>query len=142
MELAVLGPHPSSLPRSTAASSRPDGRSAFSLASFVPDDFSCDEVIRGRRPVEIVCGTERVLAFRHTRPGAVHVVLIPKRHIPSILEVTPEDGAAVDEVLAVVWRVAADLTKSEGGCHVVTNTGSYQESKHLRVHVGAGEVRG
>ncbi len=109
----------------------------------MPDDFYCDEVLSGRTPVEIVCETEQVLAFRHTRPHwAVHVVVIPKRHIPSILEVTPEDSSVVDELLAVVWKVAADLTKSEGGCHLVTNTGSYQESKHLHVHVGAGEVRG
>lgn len=109
----------------------------------MPDDFYCGEVLSGHTPVEVVRETEHVLAFRHTRPHwAVHVVVIPKRHIPSLLELKREDGPVLDELLAVVFKVASDLTKSEDGCHIVTNTGKYQESKHLHIHVGAGDLRG
>ena len=45
------------------------------------------------------------------------------------------------ELLRVVSDIAAVVEREQGGAHVVTNLGKYQESKHLHFHVGAGEVR-
>jgi hypothetical protein len=51
----------------------------------VSADFYCDEALSGRTPVEVVAETNEVLAFRHTRPfWPVHIVVIPKRHVPKI----------------------------------------------------------
>jgi histidine triad (HIT) family protein len=53
-------------------------------------DFYCDEVLSGKTPVERVLETKRVLAFQHTRPAyAVHIVVIPKLHIPSLVDFAP-----------------------------------------------------
>lgn len=106
------------------------------------DDFYCDEVLSGRTPVERVLETERVLAYHHTRPyWPVHIVVIPKRHIPSLLELdaAEADGALVLEMMRVVQQVAAEVVREHGACRVVTNLGRYQDSKHLHWHVGAGE---
>jgi histidine triad (HIT) family protein len=35
--------------------------------------------------------------------------------------------------------VAEQVTAEHGGCHVVTNIGKYQDSKHLHFHIGSGE---
>ncbi len=103
------------------------------------EDFYCDEVLSGHTPVERVAETERVLAFRHTRPyWPVHVVVIPKRHIPSLLALTPDDDSLVLELLAVVRQVAAQVVAEYGECRVLTNLGRYQDSKHLHWHVSAG----
>lgn len=100
-------------------------------------DFYCDEVLSSRTPVEVVAETESVLAFRHTRPGyAVHVVVIPKRHVPSLLEA---GDALTIEMLHVIRQVATGVLQAEGACRVVTNLGDYQESKHLHWHVVAGD---
>jgi histidine triad (HIT) family protein len=103
-------------------------------------DFYCDEVLSGRTPVEVVRETDRVLAFRHTRPAyPVHVVVIPKRHIASLLDMMPDDDALLLELLTVIRAVAADVLAETGACRVVTNLGRYQESKHLHWHVISGE---
>ena|SRR5581483_2725208 len=103
-------------------------------------DFYCDEALSGRTPVERVVETENVLAFRHTRPFLpVHIVVIPKRHIGSLLELGPDDASLVEEMLRVIQQVAADVTARYGACRVLTNLGQYQDSKHLHWHVASGE---
>jgi len=106
----------------------------------VSDDFYCDEVLCGRTPVEVVIETADVLAFRHTRPfWPVHIVIVPKRHVPSLIDLGDANEAVLHQVLAVVRRIAEQVTRETGACRVLTNLGSYQESKHLHFHVNAGE---
>jgi histidine triad (HIT) family protein len=103
------------------------------------DDFYCDEVLSGHTPVQRVMETEHVLAFRHTRPfWPVHIVVIPKQHIASLLALSPEDDALALEMLAVIRQVAAQVTAEYGECRVVTHLGRFQDSKHLHWHVSAG----
>jgi histidine triad (HIT) family protein len=104
------------------------------------NDFYCDEVLSGRTPVEKVIETDNVLAFYHTRPyWPVHIVVIPKRHIDSLIALTAEDDDLLLEMMTVVRQVAAQVVSLHGGCRVVTNLGQYQDSKHLHWHVGSGE---
>ena len=104
------------------------------------EDFYCDEVLSGRTPVDKVVETENVLAFRHTRPyWPVHIVVIPKRHVASLLTLGPDDDALLLEMLEVVRQVAAQVVAEHGACRVLTNLGSYQDSKHLHWHVNAGQ---
>lgn len=103
-------------------------------------DFYCDEVLSGRTPVEIVVETEHVLAFRHTRPfWPVHIVVIPKRHVPSLVDLGDTDETLLHKVFAEVRRVADQVVRDYGACRVLTNLGSYQDSKHLHFHVNAGD---
>jgi len=99
------------------------------------DDFYCDEVLAGRVEVERVRETASVLAFHHTRPSyAAHVMVIPKRHVLSLLEADPADLA---QIMEVVQTIAAEVLDEYGACGVVTNLGRYQESKHLHWHIVA-----
>ena len=103
------------------------------------DDFYCDEVLSGRTAVQKVIETDTVLAYHHTRPfWPVHVVVIPKRHISSLLTLEVEDEVLV-EMIAVIKQVAAQIVAEHGGCRAVTNLGAYQDSKHLHWHVCWGE---
>jgi histidine triad (HIT) family protein len=106
----------------------------------VGDDFYCEQALSGRTPVEVVLETDTVLAFHHTRPfWPVHIVVVPKRHVPSLIDLGGADEALLHEVLAVVRRVAEQVTREHGACRVLTNLGRYQDSKHLHFHVNAGE---
>jgi len=99
-------------------------------------DFYCDEVLSGKAAVEKVRETELVLAFRHTRPAyETHIVVIPKRHIASLLALTDADDGLLLELLKVVREVAADRVAEKGACRVIANLGSYQDSKHLHWHI-------
>lgn len=104
------------------------------------EDFYCDEVLSGNTSVERVIETQNVLAYYHTRPFyPVHIVVIPKRHIPSLITLQEEDNDLLLELLSVVKRVAIQVTNEHGACRVLTNLGKYQDSKHLHWHVAFGE---
>ena len=104
------------------------------------DDFYCAEVLSGRTPVQAVVETAAVLAYHHTRPyWPVHVVVIPKRHIESLVTLHEGDVMLLLEMLTVIRQVATQVLAEHGACRVVTNLGIYQESKHLHWHIGAGE---
>jgi histidine triad (HIT) family protein len=104
------------------------------------EDFYCDEALSGRTPVDVVLETTDVLAFRHTRPfWPVHIVVVPKRHVPSLIDLGGADDALLHAVLGVVRRVAEQVTREHGACRVLTNLGRYQDSKHLHFHVNSGE---
>jgi histidine triad (HIT) family protein len=104
------------------------------------DDFYCDEVLSGRTEIDRVRETANVLAFDHTRPHwPVHIVVIPKRHIASLLSLEDGDAALLSEMIDVIRAVAQQVVAEHGACCVLTNLGSYQDSKHLHWHVSAGE---
>ena len=98
------------------------------------NDFYCDEVFSGKTKVEVVSETENVLAFFHTKPYyPVHIVVTPKKHISSILDL--EDNEMAKELLEVVKAVAKDINKKYKSCRIITNLGEYQDSKHLHFHI-------
>jgi histidine triad (HIT) family protein len=104
------------------------------------EDFYCEEVLSGRTAVQKVLETENVLAYRHTRPfWKTHVVVIPKRHISSLLTLTDDDSSTLLELFDVIKRVAAEVTQETGAARILTNLGDYQESKHLHFHVSSGD---
>ena len=106
------------------------------------EDFYCEEVLSGRTRVSIVRETDNVLAYRHTRPfWPVHIVVIPRRHISSLLAVEESDGPLLLELLGVIREVAKEVMDEHGACRVLTNLGNYQDSKHLHWHVCAGDPR-
>jgi histidine triad (HIT) family protein len=102
------------------------------------EDFYCDNVLNGRIEVDRIRETETVLAYHHTRPfWETHIVVIPKRHISSLLADDVND--ILLELFAVIREIAADVVKKKGAARVLTNLGDYQESKHLHFHVYSGD---
>src|SRR5690606_37234778 len=103
-------------------------------------DFYCDEVMSGKTDVEKVFETDNVLAYYHTRPFyQVHIVAIPKKHIPSLTNIDDSDQGILFELIEVIQKVAADVEEKYGACRVITNLGDYQESKHLHWHIVSGD---
>jgi histidine triad (HIT) family protein len=103
-------------------------------------DFYCDEVLSGRTPVRVVAQTEAVLAYHHTRPfWPVHIVVIPRLHVPSLTDLGDADESILQQLLAVVRDVARQVEREHGRARVLTNLGEYQDSKHLHFHVNSGD---
>ena len=101
------------------------------------DDFYCDEVFSGKTPVEKVLETENILAYHHTKPyWDPHIVVVPKRHVDSLLTV---DDQLLIELMGTVKKVAHTIFEDRGAVRVLTNLGTYQDSKHLHFHVYSGE---
>jgi len=103
------------------------------------DDFYCEEVLSGRTPVDVVRETESVLAYHHTRPyWPVHIVVIPKVHVPSLTDLGSQGQEILHDLLEVVRDVADEVCANKGAARVLTNLGDYQDSKHLHFHVNQG----
>ena len=102
-------------------------------------DFYCDEVISGRVPVQRVVETESVLAFHHTQPyWPVHIVIVPKRHIPSLAALESGDLAVVHEMITVAAELCRQVTAEHGGCRLSSNSGDHQSTKHLHFYIHSG----
>ncbi|MGN1118201.1 MAG: histidine triad nucleotide-binding protein [Acutalibacteraceae bacterium] len=98
------------------------------------------KIIKGEIPSNKVYEDETVFAFRDIDPQApTHVLVIPKQHIRSADDVTPENSA----VISHIFEVIAIIAKQEGltnGYRVVNNCGDSagQTVKHLHFHLMGG----
>ena len=96
-------------------------------------------------PAEIVYEDDCCLAFRDINPQApVHILIIPRRHIPSILELKEEDC----ELMGRMYLVANELARKEGiadrGFRVLINCGpeAGQAVFHIHMHLLGGRKLG
>ncbi len=99
------------------------------------------KIASGQIPGEIVYQDEDVVAFKDINPQApVHILLISRRHIPSMADLTPEDGPLLGIVFSVAAKLAHKLGVDEDGYRVVTNVGrdAGQSVFHLHFHLLGG----
>lgn len=103
------------------------------------------KIIRQEIPSEVVYEDDDILAFKDIYPAApVHILIIPKKHIASVNEITEEDVKIIGNIFLVIKRLATDLGVAESGYRVVTNIGrdGGQEVGHLHYHLLAGKPLG
>ena len=100
----------------------------------------------GEIPGDFVHQDELVFAIRDIAPAApVHVLVIPRKPIPSLAALTEDDRALMGHLMLTVSRIAAQEGLAEGGYRVVVNTGEDggQTVPHLHVHImGGTRLRG
>ena len=102
-------------------------------------DFYCDRILTGLLDVPVYFENERVFSFHHTNPlWEHHVVLLPKKHIESLLTMDEADNELLLELMRTARMIAGDFMARFGACRVYTNLGEYQSSKHLHWHIGCG----
>jgi histidine triad (HIT) family protein len=109
-------------------------------ATFVEttNDFYCEFVLSGRIAVDVVAETLDVLAFHHTRPSyPLHIVIVPKAHIVSLVDV--DDLSLIQSIFAIAKSIVVDRDLQETNFRIVTNGGSFQDSKHLHFHLISGD---
>ena len=103
------------------------------------------KIIAGEIPSDKVYEDDMVLAFRDIAPQAPqHVVIIPKKHISSANEITPENSGYVAHVFEVIPKIAKELGIDEKGYRVINNCGEYggQTVMHLHFHLTGGRQFG
>ncbi|MFL5626472.1 MAG: histidine triad nucleotide-binding protein [Ktedonobacteraceae bacterium] len=99
------------------------------------------KIAEGQIPSKIVYQDEDVVAFEDVNPQAPHhILLIPRRHISSIAELTAEDGPILALLFTVANRLANKLGLAERGYRIVTNVGpdAGQSVFHVHFHLLGG----
>ncbi len=97
-------------------------------------------IAAGEIPSNKLYEDDQLLAFYDLDPQApTHFLVIPKVHIASVAEITPQNSAVIAHIYEVIARLAAELGL-EQGFRVVTNCGPQggQTVPHLHFHVLAG----
>lgn len=99
------------------------------------------KIINREIPAQIVYEDDECLAFRDINPQApTHVLLIPKKEIPSLAEVNSQDTKLLGFLLMKAKEIAKDLGLSEKGYRLVINTKTDggQTVDHLHIHILGG----
>ncbi|MDP2650054.1 MAG: HIT domain-containing protein [bacterium] len=108
---------------------------------YIGNDFYCDVALKDTSALDKEYESDNVLAYHHTKPHwPVHIVIVPKKHIPSFADIEPEDAPVITELLEVIKRIARKVEETTGGARILTNLGTYQDSKHLHFHISSGEL--
>jgi len=99
------------------------------------------KILKGQIPASIVYEDERLIAFKDINPQApLHALIVPKRHIASLNELTAEDDELVGEMVRRAAAIANQQGYAERGFRTVFNTNAEagQTVFHIHLHLLAG----
>ncbi len=91
---------------------------------------------------ELIYENENVVAFKDVNPKApIHVLVIPKKHIETVLDLKEEDKGIICDMYKAINEIARNLGISNKGFRLITNCkeDGGQEVMHLHIHLLAGK---
>ena len=98
-------------------------------------------IINKKIPSHIVYEDEQVVAFDDVNPQApVHVLVVPREHIPSLFDITEDRQGLVGKLFLAAQRIGRDRGIAESGYRTVINNGiaGGQTVDHLHLHLLGG----
>ena len=101
------------------------------------------KIIEGKIPAKILYEDEQVIAFPDVNPKAPeHVLVIPRRHIATLNDLTPDDTELTGHLVQVAKLLAMKLGIAESGYRVLMNcnAGGGQAVFHIHVHLLGGRI--
>lgn len=99
------------------------------------------KIIKGEIPSDKVYEDDMVISFKDISPCApAHVLIVPKKHINNLNEITEEDSNIVAHIYIVAKEIAKKLGIDKTGYRVVTNCGEDggQTVQHIHFHLLGG----
>jgi len=99
------------------------------------------KIVAGEIPSDIIYQDEEAIAFRDIEPKApVHLLIIPRKHIPSLADLTEAESSLVAHMVNIANQLAAKEGISASGYRLVINCGEQggQLVPHLHMHLLGG----
>jgi len=99
------------------------------------------QIVAGKIPSETLYQDEEVIAFRDINPLApTHVLIIPKRHIASLAQLTDDEMPLIGHMARVANQLAREEGVAESGYRLVISSGEQggQIVPHLHIHLLGG----
>ena len=109
------------------------------------DDCLFCKIVKGEIPSTKVYEDDEILAFNDINPAApIHILVIPKKHITSLADMSKEDEVVVGKIYGVINKIAEEQGCKNNGYRVIVNCGkdAGQEVMHLHFHLLAGGKMG
>jgi histidine triad (HIT) family protein len=101
------------------------------------------KLVAGQLPARIVHQDDDTVAFEDINPQApTHLLVVPKRHIPTLNDLSPADDAVAGKLLRVAAELAAERGIAVEGWRAVfnTNRGAGQTVFHIHLHLLGGRA--
>jgi histidine triad (HIT) family protein len=101
------------------------------------------QVASGRMASDIVYEDNDVVAFNDINPEApIHVLVVPRKHVASLNETIPEDGALLGKLITTAVTLAKQRNLDTDGYRIVINTGlqAGQTVEHIHLHLLGGRI--
>lgn len=99
------------------------------------------KIVKGEIPSKKIFEDELVYVFEDIAPTApIHYLVIPKKHISKLDEITPENSSVIAHIYEVIAKISKDNDVFKDGFRVVSNCGKQagQSVFHIHFHVLAG----
>ena len=109
-----------------------------------PDCIFC-KIAGGDIPASKIFENDRIVAFDDIHPQApVHFLVIPKKHIPTMDDLTADDRAVLGDMMFYASEIARQKGVGETGYRQVINCkdDGGQEVSHLHLHILGGRSMG
>ncbi len=103
------------------------------------------KMVAGEIKPDVVSESEQLLAFRDIAPQApTHILIIPKRHIATLNDLTAEEGELVGSMILMARQIAADQGLAERGYRLLFNCNADggQAVYHIHLHLLGGRKLG
>lgn len=103
------------------------------------------KIINKELPSNIVYEDDEIIAFRDIKPVTpVHILVIPKKHISSLVNLTEDDEAVIGRIYTVINKIAKKEGILDKGFRVIVNCGEDggQVVKHIHFHLLGGKKLG
>ena len=100
------------------------------------------QIIAGKVPSKILYQDEEVVVFPDVNPQApTHLLIVPKRHIPSLTHLSEAESSLIAHMVNIANRLAKEGDVSESGYRLVVNCGEEggQVVPHLHMHLLGGQ---
>lgn len=103
------------------------------------------EIVAGRIPARVVYQDDEIVAFHDITPQAPsHALIIPRKHITSILDLTPADDALIGSLVRKARDLAQQAGVAENGFRLIFNCGedAGYSVYHIHLHLIGGRKLG
>ncbi len=100
------------------------------------------KIVQGKVPADIIYEDDMVVAFWDARPQyPIHVLIVPRRHIPTFNDIDPEDRI-LSQIGQAIQKIALQMGVANNGYRVLfnVNPGGGQVIFHLHCHLLAREA--
>ena len=101
-----------------------------------------EKIIDGEVPGDIIFEDDHCVAFRDINPTApMHVLLVPRKPIPTLAEATADDSAVLGHLLTVAPKIAAQEGHGDAFRLVINNGETAGQTVfHLHLHIIGGRA--
>lgn len=101
------------------------------------------KIIRGEIPARVVFENDEILAFHDIQPAApVHILVIPKKYIPSMLDTAESDADLLGRLMLAAKQIAAEHNLAGYKLHINVGPEGGQVVPHLHLHLLGGWKKG